>query len=144
MHVLISMNMWEGSSANLQNFLFMQVFLLWCSVLANSNCFSLLWLSSSFLIFRKTQSSCGVMKSELGCESRAWFLDSAIPLSHCETLLMYLLLYENSGSLQFHKRIDCPRWLFSCRMHYHIHVFCALQFTNKSHIYLFLYSSSVW
>ena len=82
-----------------------RVFLLWCSVLANSNCFSLLWLAASFLIFRKTQSSCGVMKSELGCESRAWFLDSAIPLSHCGTLLMHLPLYENSGSLLFHKRI---------------------------------------
>ena len=45
------------------------------------------------------------MKSELGCESRAWFLDSAIPLSHCGTLLMHLPLYENSGSLLFHKRI---------------------------------------
>lgn len=75
---------------NVLNFLSVQVSLLLYSVLANSRCFGLLRLSASLLIFRETQNSCGVMKSELVVSQEAWFLESAIPLPHCVTLIMYL------------------------------------------------------
>ena len=65
-----SADTWERSSVNLHHFLFVQVSLLWYSVLPNSSCLGLLRVSESFLIFRETQIRCGVVEKELGCESK--------------------------------------------------------------------------